>query len=117
MWYYVGVKSSFSVLVRNAISRGPMCVRCLIFSLSGPCELLFLLCFIASWTWEVVSVMLYHCMFCVALSMDLFSFVCCVLDSVGELLRETIRNMFGCVCYFVVECDGVVECDWRCSIG
>ena len=31
------------------------------FYLSGPCELLFLLCFIASWTWVVVSVMLYHC--------------------------------------------------------
>ena len=30
--------------------RGPMCFRCLIFNLSGPCELLFLLCFIASWT-------------------------------------------------------------------
>ena len=29
--------------------RGPMCFRCLIFNLSGPCELLFLLCFIASW--------------------------------------------------------------------
>ena len=25
--------------------------------------------------------------------------------------------MFGCVCYFVVECDGVVKCGWRCSIG
>ena len=30
---------------------------------------------------------------------------------------ETIRNMFGCVCYFVVEYDGVVVCGWRCSIG
>ena len=29
---------------------GTMCFRCLIFNLSGPCELLFLLCFIASWT-------------------------------------------------------------------
>ena len=55
-------------LVRNVSPRGPMCFRCLIFSLSGPCELLFLLCFIASWTGEVVSVMLYPCMFCVALS-------------------------------------------------
>ena len=27
-----------------------MCFRCLIFSLSGACELLFLLCFISSWT-------------------------------------------------------------------
>ena len=35
-------------------------------------------------------------------------FVCCVFDSVCELFSETIRNMFGCVCYFVVECDGVV---------
>ena len=30
---------------------------------------------------------------------------------------ETISNMFGCDCYFVVEWDGVVECGWRCSIG
>ena len=40
-------------------------------------------------------VLLYPCMFCVALSMDLF--VLCVA-------------MFVCVCYFVVECVGVVEC-------
>ena len=58
----------------------------------------------------MVSVMLYPCMFCVALSMDLFSvFVNC-------LVKQFV-NMFGCVCYFVVECDGVVECGWRCSIG
>ena len=37
------------VLMMNASPRGPMCFRCLMFSLSGPCELLFLLCFIASW--------------------------------------------------------------------
>ena len=43
-------------------------------------------------------------------------FVCCVFDSVCELFGETIRNMFGCVCYFVVECDGGV-CGWRYSIG
>ena len=40
----------FNMLVRNASPGGPMCFRCMIFSLSGPCELLFLLCFIASWT-------------------------------------------------------------------
>ena len=38
----------WTMLARNASPRGPMCFRCLIFSLSGPCELLFLLCFIAS---------------------------------------------------------------------
>ena len=32
-----------------------------------------------------MSVMLYPCMFCVALSMDMFCFVCCVLDGVCEL--------------------------------
>ena len=44
------------MLVRNASPRGHMCV-----SLSGPCELLFLLSFIAFWTRVVVSVMLYIC--------------------------------------------------------
>ena len=48
---------------------------------------------------------------CVALLMDLFVLRVC------ELFGETIRNMFGCVCYFVVESDGVVVCGWRCSIG
>ena len=28
-------------------------------------------------------------------------FVCCVFDSVCELFGETIRNVFGCSCYFV----------------
>ena len=34
-----------------------------------------------------------------------------------NLFGETIRNMFGVFFYFVVECDEVVECGWRCSIG
>ena len=70
------LRAVLNILVRNASPRGSMCFRCLIFSLSGPCGLLFLLCFIAPWTCEVVSVMLYPCMFCVALLMDLF--VLCV---------------------------------------
>ena len=45
MRYYIFVKSRFNILVRNASPTGPMCFRCLIFNLSGPCELLFLLCF------------------------------------------------------------------------
>ena len=31
----------FNILVRHASPRGPMCFRCLVFSLSGHCELLF----------------------------------------------------------------------------
>ena len=37
--------------------------------------------------------------------MDKFVCVLCVC----ELFSETIRNMFGCACYFVVKCDGVVK--------
>ena len=49
--YYVFVKSSFKHTREGMrVQVGPMCFRCLIFNLSGPCELLFLLCFIASWT-------------------------------------------------------------------
>ena len=61
----------------------------------------------------MVSVILYPCMFCVALSMDLI----CLCVGCLTVFVETIRNMFGCVCYFVVQCDGVVVCCWRCSIG
>ena len=44
------LRAVFYMRVRNASPRGPMCFRCLMFNLSGPCELLFLLCLIASWT-------------------------------------------------------------------
>ena len=44
------LRTVFTMLVRNASPRGPMCFRCLMFNLSGPCELLFLLCCITSWT-------------------------------------------------------------------
>ena len=38
----------FSMLVVNASPGRPMCFRYMMFNLSGPCELLFLLCFNAS---------------------------------------------------------------------
>ena len=44
------LRAVFNILVRNAGPRGPMCFRYLMFDSSGPCELLFLLCCIASWT-------------------------------------------------------------------
>ena len=49
------------MLVRYA---SPMCFRCLMLTLSGPVELLFLLCFITAWTCVVVSVMLVVCSLC-----------------------------------------------------
>ena len=62
-----------------------MCFRCLMFNLSGPCELLFLLNFISSFTrgcseWDVIP--LYFMCCSVNGSVCL---VCCVLDSVCEL--------------------------------
>ena len=53
-----------------------------------------------------MSVMLYPCMLCVV-NVSV-CFVCCVFDSVCELFGETIRNVFGCSCYFGVECYGCV---------
>ena len=44
------LRAVFNMLVRNASPGGPMCFRCLMFKLSGPCELLFVLCFIVYWT-------------------------------------------------------------------
>ena len=46
--YYVLVKNSFKHTREECESKRAMCFRCLLFNLSGPCELLFLLCFIAS---------------------------------------------------------------------
>ena len=34
--------------------------------------------------------------------------VCCVFDSVCELFGKIICNVFGCSCYFLVECYGCV---------
>ena len=48
--YYVLVKSRFKHTCEECESKRHMCFRFLIFSLTGPCELLFLLCFIVSWT-------------------------------------------------------------------
>ena len=65
------LRAVLNILVRNVSPTGPM-----MFRLSDPRELLFLRCCIASWTRVVVSVMLYSCIFCIALLMDLF--VLCV---------------------------------------
>ena len=65
------------MLVRYASPSGPMCLRCLMLTLSCHVKLLFLLCFIAAWTCVVVSVMLFVCSLSVFLSMCLF--VLCVL--------------------------------------
>ena len=100
------LRAVLNILVRNANPRGPMYFRCLIFSLSGPCELLFLLCFIASWTCEVVSVILYPCMFCVALSMDLF--VLCVA-CLTVFVNCLVKQLAICLAVYVILLLNVME--------
>ena len=65
------------MLVRYVSPRGPMCLKCLMLTLSGLVELLFLLRLIAAWTCVVVSVRLVVCSLSVFLSMR--RFVLCVL--------------------------------------
>ena len=82
------LRAVFNMLVRNASPRVHMCFRCMMFSSSGPCELLFVLCFIAPWIRVVVSVMLYPCIVCVALLMDLFILcVACLTVFVNCLVK------------------------------
>ena len=60
----------------------------------------------------MVSIMLYPCIFCIALLMDLF--VLCV--ACLKVFGESILNVFGCGCYFVVECYRSVDCGYKCSV-
>ena len=111
------LRTVLNILVRNVSPRGHMCFRCLIFNLSGPT--LWIVIFTLFYSFldmrssecDVVSVYVVCCSVNGSVC-----FVCFVFDGVFELIGETICNMFGCVCYFVVECDGVVVCGWRFSI-
>ena len=76
------------MLVWYVSNSSPVCLRCLMLTLSDPVELLFLLCFIATWTYVVVSVMLVVCSLCFPINVS----VCFVFDCVGELFVE-------CICY------------------
>ena len=78
------------MLVRYASPSGPLCLRYLMVTLSGPVELLFLLCFIATWTCVVVSILLVVCSLSV-LSMCLF--VLCVLCL--TVLVNCLLNVFA----------------------
>ena len=111
------LRTIFNMLMGNANPRGPICFRCLMFNLSRPCELLFftLFYYLLDLSCSACDVMSLYFLCCsVNVSVCL---VCCVIDSVCELFGETIRNVFGCGCYFVAECYGCVECGWRCSVG
>ena len=87
------LRAVFNILVRNASPRGHMCFRCLIFSLSGSCELLFFAlfyCLLDLRSGECKC--LYPCMFCVCPVNGSVCFVC--LTEFVNCFGETIRNMF-----------------------
>ena len=84
------------MLVRYASPSSPMYLRSLMLTLSGPVELLFLLCFIAALTCVVVSIMLVGCSLSVFLSMCLF--VLCVL-----CLTVLVNCLLNAFAIFVVE--------------
>ena len=77
------------MLVRYSSTSGPICLRCLMLTLSD--LMLFLLCFIAAWTGVVISVRLVVCSLSVSIYMCLFV-LCFMHDCVGELCVD-------CVCY------------------
>ena len=74
---------------------------CLLDLRSGECDVVSLYVLCCSVNGSVC--------FCVE---SLTVFVNCLVKQFAMCL-----GVFGCVCYFVVECDGVVVCGWRCSIG
>ena len=84
------LRAVFNILVSNASPREPMCFRYLVFNLSGPCELLCLVCFITSCTSVVVSVMLYPCILLVALLMD--RFVLCVAIIINNNNNNCLKS-------------------------
>ena len=95
------------MLVRYASPSGPMCLRCLMLTLTGHAELLFLLCFIAAWTCVVVSVMLVVCSLSAFHSMCLFGL--CVLYL--TVLVNCLLNAFAICVGEVTDCL-LFESDW-----
>ena len=94
-------------MMKYASPSGPMC---LMVTLSGLVALLFLLCFIATWTCAVVSGMLVVCSLSVFLSMCLFILcvlcltvlVNCVLNASAICVGEVSVFSLKFIVFFVV---------------
>ena len=72
--------------MRNASPRGPMCFRCLIFRLSGPCELLFLFYCLLDLRSGECNVVSWNVLCCPVNGS--VGFVCCVFDGVNSLVKQ-----------------------------
>ena len=92
------------MLVRYASPSGPICLRCLMLTLSGHVELLVLLCFFASLTCVVGNVIMGVCSFCVFLYRCLF--VVCILCLI--VLVNCLLNVFAICVSEVIVCSSRV---------
>ena len=86
------LRAVLNMIVRNASPRSPMCFRCLIFNLSGHCELLFFTLFyslldLRSSECDVVSLYVVCC------SVNVW-FVNCLV----KLLDRPSKDCVCCVC-------------------
>ena len=90
------------------MARGPRCFGCIIFTLSGPVELLFLVSFMACVVWWLEMRMGLQCSFFVCLLtllLALFTKRANMFYSVYELFVEGGCFLYGCSGWFVVEVD------------
>ena len=91
------LRAVLKILVKNVSPRGPMCFRCMIFNLSGPCKLLFFTLFhslldLRSSECDVVYLYVVCCSVNVTVC-----FVCCVFDSVCVLFVKQFAMWLGVV--------------------
>ena len=91
--------------MRNASLSGPMCFRCLIFSLSGPCEFLFLLCCIDLRSGECDVVSLY--VLCCSVN-GYVCIVCCVFVNSLEKQFAICLGVFAILLLNVMDLLSVV---------
>ena len=83
------LRAGFNMFVRNESLSGPLCYNGMMFSLSELVSCYSLLCCITCWTGVVVSVMLYYCILCVVLFMDLAVLcVACLTVYVNCLVKQ-----------------------------
>src|SRR6478609_8069853 len=91
-------RERLKISVRYFMARGPRCFRCLIFTLSGPIELLLLVSFMACVAWWLEMRMGSQCSF----------FVCLLTDSCLFFLVASFTVFMNCLLKAVAFCVGVL---------
>ena len=102
------LRAVLNILVRNGSPRGPKCFRCLIFNLSGPCELFYSLLDLRSVECDVVSlyVALLMCLFALCVAC-LTVFVNCLVKQFAMCLGVVAILLLNVMDVFIV-CGGAL---------